>query len=188
MVAHAFGKGNKMSGLLKEILDMVALPFEWSSNERATFEFNGETFGIFVEFARLELQSSNREYNVSNISFGIIDKNRIKTFSPNDLNTEITNFGKPRTILSTVAEACLANKELISSDVIALAAADQAKEGRALVYSLAISEIRNKHTGFFKSNDIRLKNSEGKYFVLLSKVNFSDEEKQEVADKLGFSK
>lgn len=177
-----------MGKLLKEILDMVALPYEWSSDERATFEFNEKTFGIYVEFASLELESSSKRYNVANISFGIIQPQRKLTFLPKDLDTEITNFGKPRTILSTVAEACLSNNELMSSDIIALAAADQAKEGRALVYSLAISEIRNKHTGFSNAKDIRLTNADGKYFILLSKIAFNEEEKQEVVDKLGFSK
>lgn len=174
--------------LLKEILDMAALPYNWLNNEKATFSFNGKTFGIVIYFLKLELASSSQKYNVSNISFGVIPEEKKKTFTTADLNTEITDFGKPRTILSTVAEACLANKELISSDIIALAAADQVKEGRALIYSLAISEIRNNHTGFSNAKDIRLKNSEGKYFVLLSKVDFSEEEKQEVANKLGFAK
>ena len=174
--------------LLKEILDMVALPFVWHSDEKATFSFDGKIFGIFVDFLNLELQSSDTKYSVSNVSFGLIPEEKKKTFTSSDLNTEITNFGKPRTILSTVAEACLENKELLASDVIALAAADQAKEGRALIYSLAISEIRNKHTGFSNAKDIRLKNAEGKYLVLLSKVNFSEEEKQEIANNLGFLK
>lgn len=173
---------------LKEILDMKALPFEWIDEDRCTFKFEDKLFGICIDYLNLELESSKKKYSVSNVSFGIINENKSISFTSDDLNTEITNFGKPRTILSTVAEACLANKDLISSDVIALAAVDQVEEGRALIYSLATSEIRMKRKEFSSSNDIRLKNIEGKYFVLLSKIEFSDDEKQEVADKLGFLK
>lgn len=171
-----------MSNLLKEILDMVALPFKWIDEERAIFRFNGLKFGIYVEYLEIELPT--RLINVANISFGII-KNTFN--SANDLDTTITNFGKPRTILSTVAEACLANNILISSDIISLAAADQAKDKRMILYSLAASEIKNK-LKIFRGNDIRIKTANETKAFLLSKINFSEEEQEIIKSKLNLDK
>lgn len=96
----------------------------------------------------MSLDINNKKYNIANISFGIIKNENFKT--ENDLDTSITNFDKPRIILSTVAEACISNKKLISNHLISLAASDQVKEKRLNIYSLALAEIRNKVEEFLK--------------------------------------
>ena len=106
---------------------MVALQYKWIDSERAVFEFNEKKYGIFIDYQVLKL---NKSINIANISFGII-KGKFNT--ADDLDTSITNFGKPRTIFSTVAEACISNKEIINCDIICLAAADQSKNKRSLL-------------------------------------------------------
>lgn len=171
-----------MSNLLKEILDMSALPFKWIDNERAVFRFNDSKFGIYVEY--LEIRLPTRLINVANISFGIL-KNNFN--NANDLDTTLTNFGKPRTILSTVAEACLENNTLISSDIISLAAADQAKDKRMTLYSLAATEIKSK-IKVFKGNDILIKTANETKAFLLSRTSFSKEEQEIIKTELNLDK
>lgn len=176
-------KEKNMSRLIKEILDMVALPYEWLDDERCVFEFNGKKFGIFAEY--LELKLSPNVFDIVNILFGTYEKE----FNENeDLNLDLTNFGKPRTILSTVSEACIANRKIINSDIICLAASDQVKNKRSIIYSLALSEIRTKVKEFNHANDIELKTDDGANIVLLSKVEFSNEEKEYISKELGLTK
>ena len=162
---------------------MVALPYKWLDSERAIFEFQDKKYGIFIDYQVLNLSKS--KVNVANISFGIIKRQFNKA---DDLDTSITNFGKPRTILSTVAEACISNKEIINCDIICLAASDQAKEKRLNIYSLALSEIRSKVKKFKLANDIDIKVPNGTILTLLSTYLFSEDDKKLIFDKLGISK
>ena len=173
-----------MSALLKEILDMVALPCKWEDSERATFLADDLKYGIAIEYLMLDV--SNKHLTVANVSFGRL-KN--KTFqNADDLDTSITNFGKPRTILSTVAEACINNEDVIKSDLICLAAADQAKEKRLNIYSLALSEIRSKVKEFSAAADIYVKSKNGTQIIILSKAEFSEDEQREISEKLEINK
>jgi hypothetical protein len=173
-----------MSGLLKEILDMVALPYKWIDEERAVFSLNDVKYGIFVDFQVLSLVY--KTYNVANISFGII-KNK-KFISAADLNTSITNAGKPLTVMSTVAEACIANKQIVDVDILCLAAADQAKEKRLNLYSVALSEIKSKVKSFTTSNIIYVKTENESRVMILSKVKFSEEDKEIITKQLKIDK
>jgi hypothetical protein len=170
-----------MSNLLKEILDMVALPYQWLDSERAIFKFEDISYGIIVEY--LELKLPTRIIHVSNVSFGLI-KEKLQT--ADDLDTSLTKFGKLRTILSTVAEACLANSDLMKCDVIALAAAEQAREKRSIVYSFAISEIKTKVKAFRK--DFTVKSKSGSLIMLLTKIDLTVEEQSYIKDQLGLNK
>jgi hypothetical protein len=172
-----------MSNLLKEILDMVALPFKWIDNERAIFRFNDAKFGIHAEYQTLKL--STRQISIVNISFGKIKSKNFQ--GADDLDTSLTNFGKPRTFLSTVAEACLANNEILDCDIISLAAADQVKNKRILLYSLAGSEIKNKRPEF-RGKDINIKAPNGTIAFLLSKIEFTPEEQELIKQELNFDK
>ncbi len=162
----------------REMLDMQPLPFKWLDEERATFLMDEVEYGIHAEY--LDLKISNNVYDVANISFGRIkDKKFTKA---EDIDTSITNFGKPRTVLTTVSDACLANKEIINCDLICIAAADQAKEKRLNIYSITISEIRNKVKSFEKIKDIYVKTKTGTGIIILSKIEFSKEEQQEISE------
>ena len=181
-----------MSVLLKELLDMEALPFKWIDTERCVFKFNDIKFGIYAEYQELDLGKiewegsdlGNKKIEIANISFGIF---KTSFTNSSDLDTSITNFGKPRTILSTVAEACLGNQQIINSDIIALAASDQAKEKRFSIYQLALSEIRQK-IKVFRNENFLIQTENGTKIVLLSKVILTDEEKEFVKEKLGIDK
>ena len=171
-----------MSNLLKEILDMVALPYKWLDLERATFKSDDKKYGIFIDYQVIQLKSS---INVANISFGIFSDQFVNS---DDLDTSITNFGKPRTILSTVAEACISNKEIINCDIICLAAADQLKNKRNLLYSIALSEIRSKVKKFKLANDITVTTQNGTIITLLSNYLFSEDDKKIISIELGINK
>ena len=91
-------------------------------------------------------------------------------------------------IFSTVAEACCNNKDIIKSDIICLAASDQVKNKRTLLYSVALGEIKIRIPEFHKANDIKITTENGTVLTLLSKVNFNKKEKDEIKDKLLISK
>lgn len=171
-----------MSKVLKEILNMTALPFKWIDSQRCIFNFDNKKFGIFADYQSLKLNT--REISIVNISFGIFDK---KFLSDNDLDTSLTNFGKPRTILSTVAEACIQNSELINNDIISLAASDQVKNKRILLYSLAGSEIKQKYPEF-KQKDINIKTENGTLAFLLCRIEFTKEEQDLIKKELNLDK
>ena len=174
-----------MSNLIKEILDMVALPYKWIDKHKALFEYDDKKYGIYVDYFHLKL-STMKTADVANISFGIIKNDNFSV--SNDLDTSITNFGKPRTILSTVAEACLSNKDVVNCDIISLASADQIKEKRTLVYSLALAEIRNKVKEFSVAKDLNIKSKNGTVITLLSKIEFTEEEQKEITKELEIDK
>lgn len=162
---------------------MVALPYEWIDKDKAIFTSDDKTYGIFVDY--LELTVTGKINTIANISFGII---KGKFDNVNDLDTSITNVGKPRTILSTVSEACLANKEIINCDIISLAATDQAKEKRLNIYSLATSEIKSKIKAFNSTNTIYVKTKNNTLIIILSKIAFNEEEQLEISQKLKIDK
>jgi hypothetical protein len=167
---------------LKEILDMKALPFDWINENQAIFKLGSQRYGIFVEY--LELQLVKRKIDIANISFGRIG-DQFKEVS--DLDTSLTKLGKPRTIMSTVAEACLSNNELTNCDVIALAAADQASAARIMIYSLATAEIKLKRPEYRKK-DIELKTETGSRIILLAKTEFTALEVKQISQKLKLDK
>lgn len=175
-----------MTNLLQELLEISPLAFKWHDKTRCVFQSNEKHFGIFLEFFSLELGRDGRTVAAVNVVFGTIDEEKSKSFSVRDIDMQITNFGSPRTILSTVANACLANPTLVNCDIIALAAADNVKDKRARIYALAATEIKSKNAEFSKHREIRVKNAEGQSFVLLTKLEFTEAEKQEVI--FGFSK
>lgn len=164
---------------------MVALPYEWTDRHKAVFEHNDKKYGIYVDYFRLKL-STLKNADVANISFGIIKDDNFS--GSNDLDTSITNFGKPRTILSTVAEACISNKDIVNCDIISLASADQVKQKRTLLYSLALAEIRNKVKEFSVAKDLSVKSKTGTIITLLSKIEFTEEEQKEIAKELEIDK
>jgi len=173
-----------MSNLLKEILDMLPLPYKWIDNERATFSLEDVNYGIFIDYLSLDLK--DKKYNVANISFGRIKNEKFN--NADNLDTSITNFGKPRTVLSTIAVACIENKQVISCDLICLAVSDQAKEKRFNIYSLALSELRSKVKDFASAKDVYVKTQNGTRIVILSKVEFTEEEQKEISEKLKIDK
>jgi hypothetical protein len=161
---------------------MKALPYNWISSERCVFALDDKQFGIYIEYQELTLQ--DRDLEVANITFGLI---KSYNFDHSSINTELTNFGKPRTILSTVAEACLANFDLMKCDVIALAAADQAKDQRIFVYSLAMAEIKQKKPEFRKK-DIQVRTKNGSRLILMSKIEFTKVEQDYIIQQLDLEK
>lgn len=173
-----------MSSILKEILDMVALPYKWIDDKRAIFSYQDKKYGIYIDFLDLKLK---KIYEVCNISFGLL-RSDIEKFSENDLDTSITNFGKPRTILSTVAEACIVNQSIIKSDIICLAASDQSKSKRLNIYSLATSEIISKVPAFNRSNTFLIKTQTGSEVIIISKFKFDIEDQLEISSSLGIDK
>ncbi len=162
---------------------MTPLPFEWLDKKRATFQFKDHGFGIFVDFLTLSLDKS---VDVANISFGRIEGSNFN--NAGDLDTSLTNLGHIRTILSTVAAACISNKQVTSSDVICLASTDQAKDKRTLIYSVALSEIRSRVIAFSSAKDIKVLSPNGTKIILLSKIEFTEKDKLKIASELGNNK
>jgi len=175
--------GSKNTKLLLELLDMVPLPFKWLDNNRAVFTFEGRNFGIYVDFLSLVLKKKHA--SVVNVSFGII---KDKFVGADDLDTTLTNLGKIRTVLSTVAAACIANKEVALSDIVCIASADQAKDQRNIIYSIALSEIRAKVPAFSHAKQILVMSNNGTKIILLSKVEFTEADKLEISNILGINK
>lgn len=163
---------------------MVALPYKWIDSERAIFEYENYKYGIFIEY--LQLRVNRVDYNVANISFGILKSDKFTI--ANDLDTSRTNFGKPRTVLSTVGEACVSNKEVLNCDIICLAAVDQIKEKRFNIYQLALIEITGKVKAFDNAKTFHVKSKNGSEIIILSKIKFTEEEQKEISEKLGIDK
>lgn len=166
-----------------EIIGATPLPFKWLDEERAVFKFNDIKFGIYANYQILKLD--RQEYNIVNVAFGIFDK----IFrNESDLNTSLTTFKRPLTIFSTVANACLANNQIINCDHICMIGQDENKEKRASLYSVAAGEIvqGNKH---FKSRNITFAHTQnGSLIVAISKQKLTNDEAQKLADNLGVGK
>src|SRR5574343_62550 len=123
--------------LLQEILDVEYLPVKWITNSTGTFSFMDKQFGIIIESIEIDIQT--RYITVCNISFGVVI-DITKPITHNNINRELTNFGKPRTVMATVGRACVSNPHIQDFDIILVAAADQVKQKRIGIYTLAISE------------------------------------------------
>lgn len=169
--------------LLREILNMTPLPVKWQSNTQARFVMSDETYGILLEVQELTLPS--RKIDICNVSFGRLKDDK-KDVSEDNLDRSLTNKGQTRTVLSTVANACVANNTVLNSDIVVLAGADQAREKRANIYLLGISELSNaiksqfKHTLRFKLGNAQV--------VALSKIDFDDEELNFITSNLDIQK
>jgi hypothetical protein len=157
--------------LLREILDLHPLPYKWLSPTVGSFEFNGKLFGIVLEEYQLTLQT--REVSTVNISFGIV-MDVTQPISSTNINRELTGFGQPRTIMTTVANACVDNPELLKNDILIVAASDQVKQKRIGVYTLAISELATRLRQYQYS--YRAHTPSGSILVVTSKVELTQDE------------
>lgn len=164
---------------LYEILNIEHLPYEWLTPTTGKFILNETVFGIVLEEMTLRLPS--RDLSVVNITFGpVVDMS--KPISERNIDRNLTNFGKPRTVMSTVANACVNNPQLKQNDIIIVAASDQVKEKRIGIYTLAISELATRLAEYKYS--YRATTREKSILVVDSKVELTDDEVQFVATKV----
>jgi hypothetical protein len=173
----------RLRELLREIVGADPYPFEWLDKNRCVFNTTKTSIGIFVDFFELEIAS--RTLEIANISFGTFHEVFITT---EDLDTQLTNTGEPRTVFSTVAHACIANKEIVESDLLCLAASDEHRQRRSILYSLALAEIQSNTQKFKHHNRFKIETLNGSIISILSNHHFSDEEKDEIRDKLKIEK
>ena len=168
---------------LFEILDVIPLPFKWENNETAYFKFEDTQLRIDIDSMMLTLKSE-KPINVANVSFGKIKNNK-------ELDTALTGYNKPRTILSTVVNACVNNKSLMSHDIICFASSDDKTDIRGkrfMIYNYAVNEFKRKYPEFSFDKDLAIKTSNGTIAVLLSKVEFSKEDSDWICENLVISK
>jgi hypothetical protein len=168
---------------IKKLLNMVPAPYRWLDDERCVFACGETRYGIFATV--MQLETTEHRYTIANISFGVIGP---QFESENDLDTTLTGTGLQRTVFSTVADACINNKTIVGCDILCLGAADEVKDKRSLLYSLATSEIQQKVKQFSRANSLRVVTSNGTYIAILSKVQLSPEEQEFVMDKLNVVK
>jgi len=173
----------RLDELLSEIIDANSLPYEWKNENFALIE-SIPRLGIFVEYLTLNLV--NKNISVANISFGKVSKDIVSSSA--ELDTNLTGAGQPRTIFTTVANAISTNNEIVNSDLICLAASDKSKHKRSILYSIALAEFQSKHSEFKTRNSIHVKTSNGTLISILSKLVFSDEEKNKIEQELSISK
>lgn len=166
--------------LLREILGLTPLPYKWLSPTQGSFEFEGLPFGIYLNEFNMRLK--NRVVSVVNISFGPL-KDPKQPIHENNIDTSMTNLGKPRTILSTVAFALIHNPNLKTNDVIVMAAAAQI-EKRINVYTIAYAEIDHEFPEYRK-NPFYAKLKSGATLIALSKIEFTQEEINEIGEHIG---
>lgn len=165
--------------LLKEILQLQPLPYKWLSPTQGSFEFKGLPFGIYLN--EFEMTLKNRVISVVNISFGPL-KNPKQPINENNIDTSLTNLGKPRTILATVSNALVNNSQLKTNDIIVMAAAIQV-EKRINVYTIAYAEISHEFPEYRK-NPFYAKLKSGSTLIALSKVEFTQEEINEIGEHI----
>lgn len=171
-----------MTQLIREIIGADPFDFAWLDEERAIIESKPK-IGIYVDYFELELKT--RKVNLANISFGTFNE---IFYNGDRLNTELTGVGQPRKVFSTIANAILSNKDIVNSDLICLAASDEHRQKRSVLYSLAIAEIQINNSDFKSRNNIRIKLENGTIVSLLSKTNFSEEEKEFLEKELKLEK
>lgn len=164
---------------IKKLLGMVPVPYKWLDGERCIFTCGETHYGIFATV--MDIDTRVRECSIANISFGVIGD---KFETEDDLDLSLTGTGMQRTVFSTVADACINNPTIIDCDILCLGAADEVKDKRALLYSLATSEIQQKIKQFDRANRLRVVTSNGTHIAILSKVQLSPEEQEFVMDKL----
>lgn len=165
--------------LIREILNLYPLPYKWLSPTIGTFEFNNTLFGIVLE--EYELPLTNRRLRTVNISFGVVI-DPTKPISATNINRELTNFGQPRTVMTTVANACVENPHIHSYDVLIVAASDQVKQKRIGVYVLAIGELATRLPEYM--HDYRAHTPNGSVLVVKSKVELTQEEVEFVGKEI----
>jgi hypothetical protein len=155
---------------LDEILQLVHLPYKWLNDHTATFEFNDKLFGIVLDTDQIELPT--RELSFVNILFGIvIDPS--KPITHENISTEITGFGKARTVMTTVGYACKDNNIIRNYDIMVVAAADQLKQKRIGMYCMAIFELSR----YFKEHCYSYRaHPKGAILVVQSKVELTQDE------------
>jgi hypothetical protein len=170
---------------LDEILDSKPAPFKWLSDEICEFELDGQSYGIAIEFVYLVLETLPSQLNCANVSFGIVENG---FSSADDLDTSLTGANRQFAVFNTVAQACIANNQVMSSDVIVLGGADEVADKRSALYSLLWSKLSSKLDKRYEDfNRFNIKMN-GHSLFIVSQHRFSDEEKEELATKLNFSK
>ena len=169
--------------LLKEIVGVDPLPYEWLTNTIGQFTFNNRLFGIVIEVVPVDLIT--RKIQVANIAFGLVHDTS-QSISAANIDRSPTGFGNPLTVYSTVASACINNISLRSYDVLMLGATDAVRDKRANHYLRAVTETAWAIPEF--KDTIRLKAQNGNIAVVLSKTEFTDEEKQTIVQLTGLGK
>lgn len=125
---------------LEEIVNATPLVYKWISRDVASFEMDEALYGIILESNSIQLPE--RTISIVNITFGqVIDTN--KKISSTNINRSLTGAGKPRTVMSTVAKACLENDFIKQHDMFVVAASDQVKEKRIGIYGLVLTLLSN---------------------------------------------
>lgn len=171
--------------ILREILGLQPLDFKWlTPNVRATFNDGKRTIGVLIDELSLDLPS--RTLSLVNVSFGTIDG---KTFqSEDDLDTSLTGTGAARTVFATVAAICKASKTLQDADLICLGGADEHRERRAVLYSIAWSEVKQHLPKFQDVKPQRITTATGAILLVLSSVQLDLEERNIVLNSLNLVK
>lgn len=164
--------------LLQEIINAPPLPYKWISNNTGSFEFNEKLFGIVLEHIIIELPK--RKISVVNISFGVVI-DPTKPISASNIDRKLTGFGKPRTIMSTVADACIHNPYIKQHDIFIVAASEQVSQ-RIGMYTLALSELATNLPEYKFS--YRAHTPNGTTLVVESKIELSQEEVEYIGQEL----
>ena len=165
--------------LLREILNLNPLHYKWISPTIGSFEFNNHLFGIVIEESDMELPT--RIVSVANISFGVVINTSLP-ISMTNLDRQPTNFGQPRTVIATVAEACINNPDLSKNDMFVVAASDQVKHKRIGIYALAIMDLTSKLPLYKYS--YRASTTSGSILVVTSKIQLSQDETNYIGTEL----
>lgn len=170
----------ELLALNEAVLNEKPLPFNWLDDRRCTFEHKGLKYGIIVTYHHLIAPPTNPTAAV--IGFGVQTGPSFKDVA--DLDGGLTGKGWVKTILSTVADACLANKKVTSRVMIAAIAADHRK---IRLYKKSLDEIKVKLPEFRAfSFDGPMEN--GNTLIVISRVAFSNPEKIKLAANVQLKK
>jgi len=166
--------------LLQEIINAPPLPYKWLTTNTCSFVFNNTSFGIVLEPMMLTLVGG-KQISVVNISFGVV-KDINQPISPKNLNLNLTGFGSPRTVMSTVAAACTDNKTMRTYDMFVVAASEQVTR-RVGMYTLAISQLDTNLHDLYKFS-YRAHTPNGTTLIVSSKIELSQEEIEYVGKEI----
>lgn len=158
--------------LINEILNLQPQPYKWTSASTCEFSIGAIPFGIVLETYPIMLPT-RRSISVVNISFGRVIDTSLPV-SADNIDRTLTNFGQPRTVMATVASACVNNPTIRTHDMFIVAASDQVKQKRIGVYTLAISELTSQLTEYQHSYTATTSN--GSLLVVTSKIELTQEE------------
>lgn len=155
---------------LDEILQLIHLPYKWLDDYTATFVFNDKLFGIVLDTNQITLPT--RTLSFVNVLFGVVvDPN--KPITHENINTDVTGFGKARTVMTTVGYACRDNKVIRNYELIVVAAADQLKQKRVGMYVMTIFELSR----YFKEYQFEYRaHPNGAILIVQSKVELTQPE------------